>query len=406
VEAISRRLSSVFITFPTLFLGTLLLIVALLYKQRDLSILLLLILIVAGAAKLWTTIGRFGIQCRATINTNRVFPEGRLDLGLTVKNNAFLPLWCRLEIPLHGLLCRIFGDASVPLMGEASLLWHGSGRFQWELTAPHRGVFRAGPIHLTSGDLFGFFPKERDIEDNLEIVVYPRLVPLKPLSITRRDFFGIPGDESPVRDPVYILGTHDYQHGRPARFIHWKASARRHVLQEKVFEPTEQEKVLFIVGVEGFAGSGASYEFERSLEAVASLAVSLDRQGIAMGLATDAALTGKAASARAVKRDPGHLQAILETLARSNMEKGQDLLEGFRQTGSLPFGVTCLYFSYGPDETSRAAKEYFRRRKIPVIHYVCSLAAYRSGVPHAKSGRAIRSLDEILVNNTGKEHGA
>ncbi|OPY65860.1 MAG: hypothetical protein A4E63_02841 [Syntrophorhabdus sp. PtaU1.Bin050] len=369
--------------------------------------LLLLILIVAGAAKLWTTIGHSGIQCRATINTNRVFPEGRLDLGLTVKNNVFLPLWCQMEIPLHGLLCRTSGgDAATPLTAEASLLRHSSGRFQWELTARHRGVFRAGPIHLTSGDLFGFFPKERDIEDVLEIVVYPRLVPLKPVSITRRDFFGIPGDESPVRDPVYILGTHDYQHGRPARFIHWKASARRHVLQEKVFEPTEQEKVLFVVGVEGFAGSGASYEFERSLEAVASLAVSLDRQGIAMGLVTDAVLTGKAASVRAVKRDPGRLEAILETLARSNMEKRQDLLEGLRQNGGLPFGVTCLYFSYGQDETSQAVKEYFRRRRIPVIHYVCSLAAYRSAVPHAGSGRAVRSLDEILVSDTGKEHEA
>jgi len=406
MEAISRRVSSIFITLPMLCLVALLLIAALLYKQRDLSVLLLLILTVAGAAKLWATIGRYGIECRAAINTNKVFPEGGLDLGLTVKNNTSLPLWCQLEIPLNGLRRRTFDDAATALMGEASLLWHGSGRFQWELTAPYRGVFRVGPIHLTCGDLFGFFPKERKIEDTLEIVVYPRLVPLKPFSITRRDFFGIPGDESPVRDPVYILGTHDYQHGRPARFIHWKASARRHVLQEKVFEPTEQEKVLFIVGVEGFARSGASYEFERSLEAVASLAVSFDKQGIAMGFATDAVLTGKTAPARSVKRDPGHLQAILETLARSSMEKGRDLLQGLKQNANLPFGVTCLYFSYGPDETSRAADEYFKRRKIPVIHYVCGLTNDHSGVPYTKSGRAIRSLNEILVSDTGKEHEA
>lgn len=406
MEATGRRIPSVFITLPILLLVALILIAALLCKQRDLSILLLLILTAAGAAKLWTTIGRSGIECRTTINTNKIFPEGTLDLGLTAKNNAFLPLWCRMEIPLHGLLCRTYGDAATPLMGEASLLWHSSSRFQWELTAPHRGVFRAGPVHLTCGDLFGFFPKERKIEDMLEIVVYPKLVPLKPFSINRRDFFGIPGEESPVRDPVYILGTHDYQHGRPARFIHWKASARRRVLQEKVFEPTEQEKVLFVVGVEGFAGSGASFGFERSLEAVASMAVLFDKQGIAMGLATDAALTGKTASFKSVRRDPGHLQAILETLARSSMEKGQDLLQVLKQDGSLPFGVTCLYFSYGPDETSRAAKEYFRRRRIPVIHYVCSLAAYRSAAPHAKPVRTVRSLDEILVNDAGKEHEA
>lgn len=402
MDAISRRVSSVFITVPMLFLVGLLLIAALLFKQRDLSILLLLVLGVAGTAKLWTTLGFSGIECRTTVNTSRVFPESGLELGLAVKNNTFLPLWFQSRIPLNGLRRRAQGNDDDALMGEASLLWHGRSRFQWELTASHRGVFRVGPVFLTCGDLFGFFPKERGIDEVLEVIVYPKLVPLKPFSINRRDFFGIPGEESPVRDPVYILGTHDYQHGSPAKFIHWKASARRHVLQEKVFEPTEQEKVLFVVAVEGFARSGASYEFERCLEAVASLAVSFDKQGIAMGFATDAVLTGKAASVRSVKRNPGHVQAILEALARLNMEKGQELLQELRQNTSLPFGFTCLYFSHGQDGASQAAGEHFRRRRVPVIHYVCDLAAERPGAPCAGPGRAIRSLREIIINNEGK----
>lgn len=406
MEATNHRIPSIFLTLPVLFLTALLLIVALVYKQRDLSILSLLILGAAGGAKLWTTLGRSGIKCRAAMNANKVFPGSGFDVELTVKNHTLLPLWFHLNIPLNGLRRRTSDDDPTALTGEASLLWHGGGRFQWELAAPHRGVFRVGPISLSCGDLFGFFPKEREIGETLEVVVYPKLVPLKPFSISRRDFFGIPGEESPVRDPVYILGTHDYQHGRPARFIHWKASARRHVLQEKVFEPTEQEKVLFIVGVEGFAGSGASYEFERTLEAVASLAVLFDRQGVAMGFATDAALTGKTVSVRSVRRDPGHLQAILETLARLNMEKGQDLLQGLKKNVNLPFGVTCIYFSYRPDETSQAANEHFRRRRIPFIHCVCGPAADRSNVPYGRSGRIVRSLNEILENDTGKEYEA
>jgi uncharacterized protein (DUF58 family) len=406
VDAISRRVSSVFITVPMLFLGALILIAALLFKQRDLSILSLLVLGVAGAAWLWTTIGLSGIECRTEVNAFRAFPESGLELKLAVKNNTLLPLWFQSRIPLNGLHRRTFGNDGDALMGEASLLWHGRGRFQWELTAPHRGVFRVGPVYLTCGDLFGFFPKERQIDEVLEVIVYPKLVPLKPFYINRRDFFGIPGEESPVRDPVYILGTHDYQHGSPAKFIHWKASARRHVLQEKVFEPTEQEKVLFIVAVEGFARSGASYEFERCLEAVASLAVFFDKQGVAMGFATDAVLTGKAASVRSVKRGPGYVQAILEALARLNMEKGQDLLRELKKNTALPFGVTCLYFSYGQDGSSQAAGEHFRRRRIPVIHYVCDLAAERPGAPCAGPGRAIRSLREIIMNDAGKQHEA
>lgn len=406
MEAINRRVPSVFITIPMLFLNSLLLVAALFYKQSDLSILALLLLTVAGASRLWTIIGRHGIECRASINTNKVFPENNLDLGLAVKNNTFLPLWLQFNFPLNGLHSRTSGDDTGAVFGEASLFRHGSGRFHWELTAPHRGVFRIGPARLTCGDLFGFSPQERETGDTFEIVVYPKLVPLMPFSIIRRDFFGIPGDESPVRDPVYILGTHDYQHGSPAKHIHWKASARRLVLQEKVFEPTEQEKVLFIVGAGSFASSGASHEFERTLEAVASLAVAFDKQGVAMGFATDAAMTGNTAPVKAVKRDPGHLPAVLETLARLRMEQGQNLVQTLRNNMNLPWGVTCLYFSYMQDETSGAAGEYFKRRKIPVIHYVCGLPTDTPVPPSGRAGRTIRHLDEILAKKKGQEHEA
>ncbi|MBW1691959.1 MAG: DUF58 domain-containing protein, partial [Deltaproteobacteria bacterium] len=49
-----------------------------------------------------------------------------------------------------------------------------------------------------------------------------------------------------------MLGTRDYQNWRPARHIHWKASASHNRLQEKVFEPSEQEKVLLAVEVSQF----------------------------------------------------------------------------------------------------------------------------------------------------------
>ena len=76
---------------------------------------------------------------------------------------------------------------------------------------------------------------------------------LAPFNLPKRDFFGVPGGESPVNDPVYILGTSDYHYGRPSKYIHWKASARYQRLQEKVFDSSEQEKVLFLIDVGEFA---------------------------------------------------------------------------------------------------------------------------------------------------------
>lgn len=401
MEAISRRPSSLFITLPALVLGMVLLITALVYKQRDLSILALLVLCAAAGAKLWTALGRRGTQCTTGADKTRVFPGNPIELTLTLRSTTFLPLWVQADIPLNGLRLAS-GNSETHLTGESGL-WRDTGHFRWDVTAPRRGLFRPGPIGLTCGDLFGFFPKESEVDDPLEIIVYPRLVPLKAFSIVRRDFFGIPGDLSPVRDPVYILGTHDYQHGRPARFIHWKASARRHVLQEKVFEPTEQEKVLFVVAVEDFALCGATDAFERSLEGVASMAALFDREGVATGLVTDSAIEGKGVFFRSLRRDAGHLGSLLEVLARVRMEKGRDLTEGLRAMSALPFGVTCLCFSHRMDGSTRAVDEYFRRRRVPVIHYAWTLPSAQDTDGRPSGRGLVRSTRDLFAQKGENE---
>ena len=128
-----------------------------------------------------------------------------------------------------------------------------------------------GPPSLAVGDLFGFYTREIKTQASVDIIVYPRLVEIKPLSLPRRAFYGIPGARSPVEDPVYIYGTKDYQPGSPARRIHWKASARHNRIQEKLCEPTEQEKILILLDVGPFAEVRAEEAFERIIEAAALL---------------------------------------------------------------------------------------------------------------------------------------
>ncbi len=195
------------------------------------------------------------------------------------------------------------------------------------------------------------------------MVVYPRLVPLKSLSLPRRDFFGIPGTENPVEDPVYILGTRDYQHGRPAKYIHWKATARHQKLQEKIFEPSAQEKMLLVVDVGPFARHGAEAAFERMLETVASVAVRLAERGCAVGLVTNGRMTGEGPSIVSVTRNPRQLTILLDALARVRMEAARGIIDTFRLHLRVPWGVSCLYFALEKDETARMAKEYFTQRR-------------------------------------------
>jgi uncharacterized protein (DUF58 family) len=320
-------------------------------------------------AKLWTRISLSGIESHSTVNKQKVFPGEKLTLRINAENRKFLPVWLQMQVPVTGPIYPSSGEKT--LTKEDSLLWYQGTHFEWELTARRRGVHQIGPPRILAGDLFAFFSREREEEVVHPILVYPRLVPLKPFPLPRRDFFGVPGAKSPVQDPIYVLGTRDYQHGQPAKYIHWKASARHHRLQEKVFEPTEQEKVLLVVDVDQFASHKAEEEFENTLEIVASLAVRMDKRGYALGLVTNGVVVGGGAAIVPIARNRQQLPSILEVLARLQMESKGDLIDTLRRGLEVHWGMSCLHFSYEEDGTVLAAEEYFKHRKTPVMFFVC-----------------------------------
>ncbi len=395
MEGQDRGVPSLFtITLIQFFVGALLFI-ALLYGQRDLTVLTLLVLGVISGARLWARMSLSGIKYRLRIDKQKVFPGEKLTLKLSAENAKLLPIWLEMKVPIGSLLQRSSGERV--LTKESSLLWYQRTHFEWDLTAERRGVYQIGPLHILAGDLFSFFSKHKRAEEFHSIIVYPRLVSLKSFSLPRRDFFGVPRAKSPVQDPIYILGTRDYQHGQPSKYIHWKASARHNRLQEKVFESTQQEKVLLVVNVDPFARCKAEEDFERTLEVVASLAVRLDQRGHSVGLVANGTVKGGGPAIVPVARNYQQLPAILELLARLQMKPDRDLKDLLRHRLALAWGISCVYFSHEEDETVFSAKEYFTQRKTPVTFFVCQ--------PHLPAGedrpevqRKIYRLDDICTH--------
>lgn len=359
---------SLFIIPLTEFLVACLLFIALLYGQRDLAMLTLLVLGIVGGVRLWTRFSLSGVTWHFVVDKQKAFPDERITLIIRAENRKFLPIRLRVIVPIKGLMHL---SKEKVLKKESSLLWFQRAQFQWELTAHRRGIHHIGPLHVLAGDLFAFFSKEKRKREFHEIVVYPRLIPVQFLSLPRRDFFGIPGSRSPVQDPIYILGTRDYHHGRPAKHIHWKASARHNRLQEKVLESTQQEKALFVLDSASFAENRADEEFERTIEVVASLAAQFDRRGLAIGLVTNAAMAPARGSAVApIARSHEQLAVVLEALARVQMASRGDILETLRTGSILTWGVACIHFCYEEDEIFPVVARHYRSLNIPAVFFV------------------------------------
>jgi hypothetical protein len=203
------------------------------------------------------------------------------------------------------------------------------------------------------------------------------------------------GAKIPIQDPIYIIGTRDYQHGRPARHIYWKASARHNRLQEKVFEPSEQKKVLLAIEVNQFEKASASERFERTLEVAGSLAVQSYQKGYALGLVTNGVVEGGSPWV-SMGRSPQQLPAILEILARLKMRAAASLADALRRIPELPWGLSSVHFAYEHHEDTQTTAQYFSHRRIPVILVDCSSRLQWERNGHAPAPKTY-CLDEICI---------
>jgi uncharacterized protein (DUF58 family) len=354
-----------------LFFVGIFLFLALLYRQIDLALLSILVFIIIGGAMVWGRLSSARISCTSTVDCRRLFPGETVAHFTTVENGKWLPISVRIDRPQSGGVEPV-GNGGERNQQQASMLWYQTAEFHQRFTALHRGVFRLGAPRIRTSDLLGFFEKEAGTANATEIIVYPRIVPLRSIDVHRRAFFDMPGAVSPVQDPVYILGTRDYQPSSPSRHIHWKASARHQRPQEKVFEPSEQEKALLVIDAGSFSHPEDKAGFETILEAAASIAIKLDRMGTAMGLVTNGFLSGRQPSSIPVSRGPNQITAILEALARIEMKAATALEHMLERALRERRGVSCYHFCRNNGPSGAHMARYYQHRKVPatlLIHH-------------------------------------
>jgi len=376
-----------------IFVGVLL-IIALLNDYRELTVLILIAFAILIGTKVWSRLSPAKILHETMVDKPRGFPGEIFTFSARIRNAKILPVLARLSLSFS----KDFQPAASPaaLKKNCSLLWYQEVNFKCRLNALRRGVHRLGQAELRTGDLFGFYSRAAVTARAPEVIVYPRLVSIQPVRLPRRDLFGIPGAKSPIEDPVYVYGTRQYQSGRPARYIHWKASARLSQLQEKICEPAVQEKILLIVAVDHFFTSQARADFEKTLEVAASAAVFFDRAGFAVGLVTNGVLKGGGSAVLPIGKGSRQIPKILETLARLQMTPSANLGNILKHGLKLPWGTTAVSLTYDSGELCQDMVAFFKHRRAPLVSIVCRREPAPVGDPKRQPVN-IMTLEDICV---------
>ncbi len=349
------------------------LFLALLYHQFELTLFSLILLFLALGLRIWSRFSARDLSVSLTVDKPKVFPEERIDFSLVVENRKLLPVFVQIRLLLPRHLAG--EEENLGIKRQCGILWHQKIRFHHELRPAKRGVYNSGAPRLTTGDFFGFFPRPVQSRENIDVLVLPRLIGVKPFPLLNRMLFGKKADRSPVHDPIYILGTRDYRSFSASKNIHWKATARHHKLQEKVFEISEQEKLYLVLEGDGFFESADETAFEKAISAIASLSLLWAGQNYAVGFLTNCAMYQNGPNMLAPERRPNHLPRLFEMLAKVEFKRGApspSLREASRPHHN---GASCLFFAYDTGLKNRS----WATAKPSATHIICRP---RSSVTH------------------------
>ncbi len=163
------------------------------------------------------------------------------------------------------------------------------------ITLKKRGLYSAGSVALSAGDLFSMARSERQLDLDCGITVYPALLSDDELPDPANRWIG----EASVKrwimpDPFLVNGIRAYAEGDSLKDIHWKASARTGELSVKVRDYTADPKALVVLNVQtselqwADVAPDEAETIEYGIRIAATMCVRAIRYGLSAGFASNA----------------------------------------------------------------------------------------------------------------------
>ena len=357
-----------------LYIAILLLIVSLALHQVPLALVSLLFILTGGVSRLWNKYCLHRIEYKRRLSHNQVFFGEEIVFEIEVTNRKPLPLpWLQIDDELPERVILLKGKTSDSIDDRVTLtnmfpigMYHRVKR-RVPMRCRERGAFIFGPTRIRSGDLFGFFRREKLIDALDYLIVYPRLVPLEKLGIPSQQLFGdIRLKHHLFQDPVLTAGVREYLPGDSLKRIHWKSTARLSRLQTKIYEPTTTIDISIFLDVRTLKAPlwGSVYQLqELGIITAASISQHALNAGFRVGLYVNQITRFSQGMVNVPhSQHPDQMPRILEALAQLHQTETISMARYIRQTvSSLPWGTTLLVIAAQPDAKLLAALMDLRR---------------------------------------------
>ncbi len=360
--------------------------------------LLYLAILVIGGSYVLVRLGLADLEAGYVVSQLHGHVGDKMRVTYTLRNGSRLPkLWLEIHNP-----------STLPsgLPGRAITLAGRSER-SWLIRVPlsRRGHFRIEPLHIRTGDPFGFFEASATVGQGVSVVVYPRLEPLPRWRLPASVLEG--SRVAPVRTlqrTPLATTVRPYAPGDSMNRIHWKSTARHGEIQVKEFD-LEQTADAWIVldlqrGIQ--TGQGDESTVEAGVRAAASIAARALQENRAVGMTVN---VGRISFLPADRGGRQHLK-IMQLLAAVEADGSAPLAETLiASVGRLRRGMTAVIITPSLDPAWVRPLASLRARGVACAVVTIDAAAFDRYAPDDGStvagGATIhgRTDDELVAKH-------
>ncbi|MBI4202113.1 MAG: DUF58 domain-containing protein [Chloroflexi bacterium] len=326
----------------------------------------ILILILTAVTRLWVKYCLARVEYRHALSAYRAFTGEELSFTTELTNNKLLPMpWVqvrdevpRYAAPLQGRLIVAPVHDRLILSTLVSMSWYHKLTRRYSILCQRRGHYYLGPVYIRSGDPFGMFSREIQLERDHLLSVFPRVLPLVLGRMPSREPYGnVRLRRSLIDDLTRPMGSREYVAGDSIRHIHWKSTARTGRLQTRVFDAsTAPNYVVFydVRTVEPPLQGSRPHLLELGVLATTALANHALENDHPVGVYVNqtSRLTSRLLQVPP-SSNPEQIIKILEIMAQVHPEESISLANLLAErTKTLPWGVTILVVAAVLDEGS------------------------------------------------------
>ncbi len=334
-----------------------------------------LIITLATTSRLWAKYSLSRVEYHHSLSASRAFIDEEVKFTVQVTNRKFLPLpWVQItdEIPmqlrpLQGHTIQAPHPRRVALTSAFSMSWYHRITRTYTLRCEHRGHFYLGPTRIRSGDIFGMATQEKDMERDLYLTVYPRVLPLVAARLPSWEPYGnLRVPRTLVEDLTRPVGSREYMVGDSLRHVDWKSTARTGRLQTRIFDSSATANLVLFLGartIEPPLLGSIPHLLELSVLTTTAMANYALSYGHPVGVYVNqtSPITSQLLQVHP-SRHQEQLTRILEVMAQVHPDESVSmaalLLERAR---SLPWGTSIVVVTAVPDEATMITLARLRR---------------------------------------------